>query len=117
MSSSSTPPPDGQGVSPRPQSLLQLTVVQAGLAILSYALTPDVRRAQMDALQRQQLAARYEAEAGNGALENEVVLTRPIWQHAPTIALSLHTFASVLIVLALTRKRARDWLEAPPIEP
>jgi hypothetical protein len=98
-------------------ALLQLTVVQAGLAILSYALTPDVRRAQMDALQRQQLATRYDAEAGSGTIEAEVTLTRPIWQNAPTVGLSLHTFASVLIVLALTRKRAREWLEATPIEP
>jgi hypothetical protein len=73
-------------------ALIQIACVQALVAILMYALTPDVRAAE----------DQVERDAGYGAVFR---------RYAPPSLLVLRTLASALIVLALTRPRARAYFD------
>jgi hypothetical protein len=72
--------------------LIQLVCVQAVVAALTYALTPDLRAAEDRAWR----------DAGRGEVFRRV---------APPTLLGLRTLASALIVLALTRPRARAYFD------
>ncbi len=74
--------------------LVQVTVVQAALAVLTYALTPDVRRAEFEV---------------NAALSYGW-----LGRYAPPVILAMRSFASALVVVALTRPRSRAFFDAAP---
>ncbi len=73
-------------------ALIQIACVQAAVSILMYVMTPDVRAAE----------DQVERDAGYGAVFR---------RYAPPTLLGLRTLASALIVLALTRPRARAYFD------
>jgi hypothetical protein len=72
--------------------LIQVACVQAAVAILTYVLTPDVRAAE----------SQVERDAGYGEVFR---------RYAPPAVLAIRTLASALIVLALTRPKARAYFD------
>jgi len=93
-------------------ALIQVVVAQAGLNGLSYWLMRDVTEAEMrlnDAAQ----AAKIHAQVPDRLQADEASRTMAgVARAASPIALALSTLGSALVVVALTRRRARDFFDA-----
>jgi hypothetical protein len=94
-------------------ALVQLAIAQAGLTGITYRLLRDVDDAELRWTQ-----AKFWAKAHERVLEKEPVDEVAIhvgerllyaWQ---PVGLALRTLGSALVVIALTRRRARDFFEA-----
>ncbi len=91
--------------------LLQLVAAQAVLAMASYALTGELRRAEVENAQQ---ALVVHPREGMSDAENEqfVAVNRAMIRVLHPIRLGFHTLASLLILVALTRPRSRAFFEA-----
>jgi hypothetical protein len=93
-------------------ALIQVVVAQAGLNGLSYWLMRDVTEAKLryvDAFQaaenHAQVPDRLQADDRSRAMASMLRVASPI-------VLALSTLGSALVVVALTRRRARDFFDA-----
>lgn len=90
-------------------ALVQLAVAQAGLDVASHFLLRDVEQAEMAAGIAIDFARGHEAFANPARAEEEAgVLARL----AIPVFIGLRTLGSALVVLALTRRRSRDFFDA-----
>jgi hypothetical protein len=86
--------------------LMQLVIVQAVLYVVEYFLTTGIRAADLDLYAAKQIAVTHDPE-----VEQLMALVK----RAPwllSFGLIVRTFASALIVFALTRQRSREFFEA-----
>ena len=93
--------------------LMQLVFVQAALGIASYVLQKDVRAAEQGFH-----AAVIEAQAHEGVadrVEAEKVARLAVATNSwlPPVYLALRTLGSILIIIAMTRPRSREFFDAP----
>jgi len=92
--------------------LVQLVIAQAAVNALNLLLLRDVSDANLrwgEALQ----AARFRASPPEGWRPEEAMrLVSSVAPAVPIVELGLYTLASALIVVALTRRRSRDLLDA-----
>jgi hypothetical protein len=90
-------------------ALVQVVVAQAGLDVGSHFLLRDVEQAEMAARIANDAARGHDAFANPARAEEEAgVLARL----AVPVFLGLRTIGSALVVLALTRRRSRDFFDA-----
>jgi hypothetical protein len=92
--------------------LMQVLVAQAALVVLAFFLTRDVERAETD-LQSTVFTAQLRETAQDPQMVEQVL---PFYTHVlaakPAIWLVVRTTATALILIALTRLRARAFFEA-----
>jgi hypothetical protein len=94
------------------RALTQVVVVRAGLAILSYGITPRVRAADMDLTRSVGAAFLREAESDPAQADKAVAEYNDRLRVMPAVAagaLAFKTVALGIVVLALTRRRTRDF--------
>lgn len=94
------------------RALTQIVVVRAGLAILAYAVTPRVRAADMDLSRAVGSAFLREAESDTAAADKAVAEYNERLRVMPAVAagaLAFKTAALGIVVLALTRRRTREF--------
>jgi hypothetical protein len=95
-------------------ALVQLVVAQAALSAASYWLMSDVLQAELrwgeaaEAIQIHQSFPQLEHTDETLRLSGQLLR---VW---PRVELALGTVCSALVVLALTRKRAREFFDSPP---
>jgi hypothetical protein len=94
--------------------LLQLLLAQAGLGAASYWLLGDVAEAELrwgEALQAAEVHENFPQQQHEYA--DEVLrIDGKLLRVRPRVELGLGTLCSALIILALTRRRARDFFDA-----
>ena len=90
-------------------ALLQVISVHALVVACAYAITPDVRQATVDA--RLKLFA-LEPEPKSLTEREAQRFVREHMSIIPAAALSLHLLGYALVLLALTRRRTREFFEA-----
>lgn len=90
-------------------ALVQLLVAQAGLDVASHFLLRDVEQAEMAAGIAIDFARGHEAFANPTRAEEEASVLARL---AIPVFLGLRTLGSALVVLALTRRRSRDFFDA-----
>ncbi len=90
--------------------LVQLVLVQAGVNVADYLLLRDVVEAELQFNEAEVIARLPPDPAGRADATHLLGFQRTAYP----IALGLDSLCSVLIVVALTRRRARDFLEAKP---
>ena len=94
------------------RALTQVVAVRAGFAILAYALTPKVRAADMDLSRAVGSAFLREAESDTAAADKAVAEYNERLRVMPAVAvgaLAFKTAALGIVVLALTRRRTREF--------
>jgi hypothetical protein len=94
--------------------LLQLVVAQATLSAASYWLMGDVVEAQLRWDETRQAADVHESfsQQQHEYADEALRLGDKLIRARPRIELALGTLCSALVVLALTRQRARDFFDA-----
>lgn len=90
-------------------ALVQVVAVQGALAIAAYTLTTDVRAAEGEL----RLALTRATAPQRPLAEHDVALLRTVFRVAAPAALGLRSLAALLVVFALTRPRARAYLDPP----
>jgi len=94
--------------------LVQLLVAQAALAIVAYVLEPDIRRAERE-FDVAKATALQRARLPDSADGREIVrMLETVTKAEAPFVLVLGEIANFLIILALTRPRARAFFEATP---
>jgi hypothetical protein len=93
-------------------ALLQLVVAQAGLNAASHWLLRDVLDAEVRVQVESNTAGWHEAIRDRALADDTVHGTRTLAGVVNPLKLVLSTLASALVVVALTRRRARDFFEA-----
>ncbi len=93
------------------QSLIQVVIVQAAVVIATYLVVPDLRNAELDwELERTLIHQRETLPL------DQYQQAVPMMQRARHVGvqtwLAVRSVGSALIVLALTRKRSREFFEA-----
>jgi hypothetical protein len=94
-------------------ALLQLVVAQAGLNVVSHVLMRDVIAADLRVLQASETANIHEQSLDKPRADEMIRTTDAMLRVASPIVLALQLLGSALIVLSLTRRRARDFFEPP----
>jgi hypothetical protein len=92
--------------------LMQLVVVQAGLGIASYVLQKDVRTAEQGFHGAVIEAQAHEGVADRAEAEKVARLAVATNRWLPPVYLALRTLGSILIVIAMTRPRSREFFDA-----
>lgn len=90
-------------------TLLQVISVHGAVVVLAYVLTPDVRQAMTTA--QIELAA-LQPEPAAAAMRAARQTATKYLSLVPLVATSLHLAGYGLVLLALTRRRAREFFEA-----
>jgi len=90
-------------------SLLQVICVHATVVVLAFMLTPDVRAAVVDADMK---LSSLQPEPHSAPLREARRLLREHRALVPVIGMSLHLFGYGLVLLALTRRRSREFFDA-----
>lgn len=93
-------------------ALVQLVVAQAGLSVLGYWLTRDVLDADVRLTEAIQAAGFHEKVPDRPQADEMSRTAATILRVASPIALALRSLGSILVVVALTRRRARDFFDA-----
>jgi len=92
-------------------ALVQVVAAQAVLVVVTYFALPNVRNAELDwDLERRLVLEKASVPAEQ--YEQMVVTARAARRWVPPVWLVVRTAASLLILLALTRPRARAFFEA-----
>ncbi len=92
-------------------ALMQVVTVQAVVVVLGYFVTREMLDAESD--WQYEVALVHQRERVPAEQLAEITPTLRVMQRwAPPAWLALRTFASVLIVFALTRPRAREFFDA-----
>ena len=95
-------------------ALVQLLVAQAGLSTVSHALLRDVNEAEMGVLEAKKIADIHEEPGLDKHRAEEMIrTTHAVVRVAAPIVLAMQLLASALIVLALTRRRSREFFDPP----
>lgn len=99
--------------------LLQLVTAQAALAMLAYALTRDIRFAELDLSLAVQVAKMRDKTPDAAALDEATRISRAVWAVLSPGWLVGRTIVSALVLVALTRRRSVEWLDtqAEPLVP
>jgi hypothetical protein len=92
-------------------ALVQLVFAQAGLTLASFWLMRDVDNAELRWHAYQVAVRRDEAHQKHEAAEVTRLTERMAHAMGP-IVLAVRTFGSVLVLVALTRRRSRDFFDA-----
>lgn len=93
-------------------ALLQLVVAQAGLNAASHWLLRDVLDAEVGMGVAQQVATVHESIRDRALADDTMRRTMAMARAINPLKLVLSTLGSALVVVALTRRRARDFFEA-----
>jgi hypothetical protein len=93
-------------------ALVQLTVAQAGLTAAGYWLLRDVMEADTRWREASQVADVHERVADRTRAEEVLRAPLAIVRARNPIGFVLSTVGSVLVVVALTRRRSRDFFDA-----
>lgn len=93
-------------------ALLQLVVAQAGLNAASHWLLRDVLDAEVGMGVAHQAAGVHEAIRDRALADDTLRRTHTVAGIVNPLKLVLSTLGSALVVVALTRRRARDFFEA-----
>jgi hypothetical protein len=93
-------------------ALVQLTVAQAGLSAAGYWLLRDVMDADTRWREASQVADVHERVADRSRADEILRAPLVIVRARNPIGLVLSTLGSVLVVVALTRRRSRDFFDA-----
>jgi hypothetical protein len=99
----------GQGGARR--ALVQVVAVHAALLVLAYFLTADVRVADLAFRKAIAVAQMREQRPDAGSVAQMESVAGALAKVIPPLQLAFRTLASALIVLALTRPRARAFFE------
>jgi lysylphosphatidylglycerol synthetase-like protein (DUF2156 family) len=97
--------------------LVQLTIAQAILLIVIFVLTPKFRWGYDEWRLAQQQAQWLEANKPKVEVEQQIAALRVFWRGLAVAALAVRTVVGGLIVLALTRQRARAYYDAQSERP
>jgi hypothetical protein len=99
-------------------ALVQIVVAQAGLNVASYWLLRDVQNAEVAVGVARQVATIHENVTDHERADEMLRATRASARIVNPLALFLGTLASALVVVALTRRRSRDFFEGatPAVE-
>jgi len=93
-------------------ALVQLVVAQAGLNGLGYWLMRDVFDSELRFIEARQAAEFHDKVPDRPHADEMSRATASMLRVANPIALALRTLGSVLVVVALTRRRSRDFFDA-----
>jgi hypothetical protein len=93
-------------------ALLQLVVAQAGLNAASHWLLRDVDDAEVSMGVAHQVAGVHEAIRDRALADDTLQRTAAMAGMINPLRLVLSTLASTLVIVALTRRRARDFFDA-----
>jgi hypothetical protein len=94
-------------------ALVQLVVAQAALGALSYRLLPEVETSKIRLALAEKAASDHQNFPQQERVE-EIRVNAQVLQVMPRLDLALRTLCSTLVVLALTRRRAREFFDAAP---
>jgi len=99
-------------------ALVQIVVAQAGLNVGSYWLLRDVQNAEIAVQVARNVATIHESVTDHERADEMLRMTRSSARIVNPLALFLGTLASALVVVALTRRRSRDFFEGatPAVE-
>jgi hypothetical protein len=99
-------------------ALVQIVVAQAGLNAAGYWLLRDVQNAEVAVGVARQVATIHENVTDHERADEMLRATRASARIVNPLALFLGTLASALVVVALTRRRSRDFFEGatPAVE-
>jgi hypothetical protein len=89
--------------------LLQIVVAQGAIAVATHFLTLDIERAQVQVMMAIGTAAQHAKPVENG--EAVAASTRNMLKLVPNVTLLFQTLFTALVVLALTRPKARAFFE------
>ncbi len=92
--------------------LLQVISVQTALIVTSYLLTTEMRRAETDLHLTVQIEGLREAQPAKPESEEVIAMMRRFVRVAPPVFLSIQVLLRLLILLALTRPRSREFFAA-----
>jgi hypothetical protein len=92
-------------------ALVQLVVAQAALGALSYELLPEVETSKIRLALAVKAASDHQAFPQQERVE-DLRVSAQVLQMMPRIDLALRTLCGTLVVLALTRRRAREFFDA-----
>ncbi len=92
-------------------ALVQLVLAQAGLGALSHFLMRDVLEADLRALQASESATIHEQISDRKRADEMTATADSMLRVATPVSLVLHLLGSALIVVALTRRRSRDFFD------
>jgi hypothetical protein len=94
-------------------ALVQLVIAQAGANVASYFLLRDVMEAHLRLFEATQAADFHEHVADKSHADEMSRSAMDVLRAATPIALGLQILGSALVVVALTRRRSRDFFDAP----
>lgn len=94
-------------------ALVQLVVAQAALNAASYWLMGDVLEAELRWHEATQAAEIHETYPQREHVDEILRMSARVLRVIPRIELAVGTLVSALVVLALTRRRAREFFDAP----
>jgi hypothetical protein len=94
-------------------ALVQLMVAQAGLNIVSHVLLHDVLDADLRVLEASETASIHEQGLDKPRADEMIRTTEAMLRVASPIVLALQLLGSALIVVALTRRRSREFFDPP----
>ena len=92
--------------------LVQVTLVRAALVVATYSFTADVRRAELDFSHSRFIAIQREQQQDKQAIELTEKMAPYLVRIIPPAQLAFSVLASLLVVVALTRARSREFFEA-----
>jgi hypothetical protein len=95
-------------------ALVQLVVAQATMSAASYWLMGDVLEAKLRWHEATQAAEVHESFPQREHTDEVLRISGRVLRAIPRVELALGTLCSALVVLALTRKRAREFFDAAP---
>ena len=92
--------------------LVQVISVQTALIVASYFLTTEMRRAETDLHLTVQTEGLREAQPAKPESEEVIAMMQRFVRVAPPVFLSVQVLLRLLILLALTRTRSREFFAA-----
>jgi hypothetical protein len=92
--------------------LLQVVSVQTALIVASYFLTTEMRKAETDLHLTVQIEGLREAQPAKPESEEVIAMMQRFVRVAPPVFLSVQVLLRLLILLALTRPRTREFFAA-----
>ncbi len=93
-------------------ALVQLVIAQAGAHAASYWLMRDVFDAHLRVAEAAQAADLHANVSDRPRADEAAALTARIFHAATPIAFALRTLGSAMIVVALTRRRSREFFDS-----
>jgi hypothetical protein len=92
--------------------LVQLVLAQAGTHAVAYWLMPDVLEAELHVREAKQAAENHENFPDRARADDITRQTAGVLRAMNPLGLALRTLGSALVVIALTRRRSRDFFDA-----